>query len=84
MRIFLVLGVMSLLAACGEAEQASETVQTPKSTAPAGNIQEASVSEVNVLSPEAAELQFQSGSYCWSVSRVYLVDRDRPAPASPR
>ena len=59
MRIFLVLGVMSLLAACGEAEQASETVQTPKSTAPAGNIQEASVSEVNVLSPEAAELQFQ-------------------------
>ena len=46
MRIFLVLGVMSLLTACGEAEQASETAQTP---ALAGNSQEASVSEVNVL-----------------------------------
>ena len=59
MKIFLVLGVMSLLAACGDAEQATETAQTPKSTAPGGNTQEASVSEVKVLSPEAAELQFQ-------------------------
>ena len=61
MRIFIVLGILSLLAACSPTEQASETGQTPKSTAPIDKAQETTVSEGKALYPEAAVLQFQGG-----------------------
>ena len=49
MRIFIVLGILSLLAACSPTEQASETGQTPKSTAPIDKAQETTVSEGKAL-----------------------------------
>lgn len=61
MRIFIVLGILSLLAACSETEQASETAQTPKSTAQADKAQETAVSEVKALSPDATVLKYQGG-----------------------
>lgn len=61
MRIFIVLGILSLLAACGETEQASETAQMPKSIAPNDKTQKTTASEVKAMGPEAAVLQFQGG-----------------------
>jgi len=61
MRIFIVLGILSLLAACSETEQASETAQTPKSIAPIDQAQKTTASEVKAMGPEAAVLQFQGG-----------------------
>ena len=56
MRIFIVLGILSLLAACGETEQASEMAQTPKSIAPNDKTQKTAASEVKTMGPEAAVL----------------------------
>ena len=52
MRIFIVLGILSLLAACSETEQASETAQTPKSIAPIDQAQKTTASEVKAMGPE--------------------------------